>query len=60
MKRYFIIEEISQDRFIEATGEDLDCCQMYTVCDGFGYVAVDDTKEDEFTVCLDIFEDGKE
>ena len=25
------------------------------VCDGIGYVAVDDTEEDEITVSLDIF-----
>lgn len=57
MARYFKVVEIDCDNFIEATGEDLDCCQLYTVCDGIGYVAVDDTEEDEITVPLDIFEE---
>lgn len=43
MARYFKLVEIDRDSFIEATGEDLDCCQLSTVCDGIGYVAVDDT-----------------
>lgn len=30
-------------------------CYHYGVCDGIGYVAVDDTEEDEITVSLDIF-----
>lgn len=37
-------------------GEDLDCLQLSTECDGIGYVAVADTGEDEITVSLDIFE----
>lgn len=67
MARYFKVVEIDRDSFIEATGidtdranefmEDLDCCQLSTVCDGIGYVAVDDTEEDEITVSLDIFEE---
>lgn len=46
--------EINRDSFIGATGEDLDCLQLSTECDGVGYVAVDDTEEDEITVSLDI------
>lgn len=57
MARYFKVVEIDRDSFIEATGEDLDCCQLSTVYDGIGYVAVDDTEEDEITVSLDIFEE---
>lgn len=41
----------------EAAGEDLDCLQLSAVCDGIGYVAVDDTEEDEITVSLDSFEE---
>jgi len=57
MARYFKVVEIDRDSFIGATGEDLDCLQLSTVCDGIGYVAVDDTEEDEITVSLDIFEE---
>lgn len=60
MARYFKVVEIDRDSFIEATGEDLDCLQLSTECDGFGYVAVDDTEEDEITVSLDIFNDEVE
>ena len=59
MARYFKVVEIDRDSFIEATGEDLDCYQLSTVCDGIGYVAVDDTEEDEITVTLDIFEEDE-
>lgn len=55
MARYFKVVEIDRDSFIGAMGEDLDCCQLYGACDGIGYVAVDDTEEDEITVSLDIF-----
>lgn len=55
MARYFKLVEIDRDSFIGAMGEDLDCDQLCGVCDGIGYVAVDDTEEDEITVSLDIF-----
>lgn len=57
MARYFKVVEIDRDSFIRAMDEDLDCCQLYGVCDGIGYVAVDDTEEDEITVLIDIFEE---
>lgn len=57
MARYFKVVEIDRDSFIRAIGEDLDCCLLYGVCDGIGYVAVGDTEEDEITVSLDIFEE---
>ena len=60
MVRYFKVVESDRDSFIGATGEDLDCLQLSTVCDGIGYVAVDDTEEDEITVFLDIFNDEVE
>ena len=58
MARYFKVVEIDRDSFTEATGEDLNCCQLPTVCNGIGYVAVDDTEEDEITVPLDISEEN--
>ena len=58
MARYFKVVEIDRDSFIGAMGEDLDCYQLYGACDGIGYVAVDDTEEDEITVSLDIFEEA--
>ena len=57
MARYFKVVEIDRDSFIEATGEDLDCCQLSIVCDGIGYVAVDDTKKDELNIPLYCFEE---
>ena len=57
MARYFKVVEIDRDSFIKATGEDLDCLQLSAVCGGIGYVAVDDTEEDEITVPLDSFEE---
>ena len=57
MARYFKVVEIDRDSFIGATWEDLDCRQLCGVCDGIGYVAVDDTAMDEITVSLDIFEE---
>lgn len=58
MTRYFKVVEIDRDSFIiRAMGKDLDCYQLCGVCDGIGYVAVDDTETDEITVSLDIFEE---
>ena len=57
MARYFKVVEIDCDSFIEATGKDLDCHQLSVVCDGIGYVGVDDTYEDEIVDFLDIFEE---
>lgn len=57
MARYFKMVEINRDSFIGAMGEDLDCDQLCGVCDGIGYVAVDDTEMNEITVSLDIFEE---
>lgn len=58
MARYFKITEIDRDSFIEATGEDLDyCSQLVVSTDGFAFVAVDDTEEDEITVLLDCFDE---
>lgn len=60
MARYFKVTEIDRDSFIEAVGEDLDCTQLVTACDGIGYTAVDDTEEDEIAIPLDVFEEESE
>lgn len=56
MARYFKIIEIDSDSFIDATGGDLDCCQLTVPVDGAVYVAVDD-EECEMTVDIDTFDD---
>ncbi len=56
MARYFKVVEIDCDSFIEATGYNLDCLQVVDVCEGIGYVAIDDT-ETEMTIDLDVFEE---
>ncbi len=59
MARYFKIIEIDSDSFIEATGEDLDCCQLVVPTSDGVYVAVDD-EEDEMNVPMDTFEEVEE
>ena len=57
MARYFKIIEIHRDSFFEATGDDLDCSQLITPTNEAVYVAVDDTKEYEITIPLDVFDE---
>ena len=59
MARYFKITEIDSDSFIEATGEDLDCCQLVVPTSDGVYVAVDD-EEDEMNVPMDTVEEVEE
>lgn len=59
MARHFKITEIDSDSFIEATGEDLDCCQLVVPTSDGVYVAVDD-EEDEMNVPMDTFEEVEE
>lgn len=59
MTRYFKIIEIDSDSFIEATGEDLDCCQLVVPTNDGVYVAVDD-EEDEMNIPMDTFEEVEE
>ena len=59
MARYFKIIEIDSDSFIEATGEDLDCCQLVVPTNDGVYVAVDD-EEDEMNIPMDTFEEVEE
>lgn len=58
MARYFKIIEINSDSFIEATGEDLDCCQLAVSANDAVYVAVDDEEEYEMSIDMDMFEGG--
>lgn len=56
MARYFYIKEISENDFVQATGERLDCAQMTIGCNGQAYVAVNDQTEDEIVIFLNDFE----
>lgn len=56
MARYFKIIEIDSDSFINATGEDLDCCQLTVPVADAVYVAVDD-EEYEISVPMDAFDE---
>ena len=47
MVRYFKITEISQEAFIQATGEDLDCAQLVVGAQGCVFVAIDNDEEYE-------------
>ena len=56
MNRYFKIVEIEADEFVDATGEDLDCCQLVAPTSEGVFVAVDEYEEDYISVPLDCFE----
>ena len=60
MPRYFKIIEIDEDVFVNATSEDLDCCQLSVPVNEAVFVAVDEDQEDEISVPLDMFEKGGE
>lgn len=57
--RYFKLVEIGRDEFVEATGEDLDCCQVVSVVDGIAYVAIDESEEDELQIDLSLLEEDE-
>lgn len=61
MARYFKIIEIDSDSFINATGEDLDCCQLIVpVADAVYVAAADDDDDDdeyEISVPMDAFDE---
>ena len=57
MNRYFKIVEIDKDTFIDATGEDLDCCQLSIPVGKDLFVAVDECEEYEISVPLDLFDE---
>lgn len=56
MPRYFKIVEIDCDSFIEATGEDLDCCQLVVPTSEAVFVAVNE-EEYEMSIDMDCFEE---
>lgn len=55
MSKYFKVIEIDADKFIMATGEDLDCCQLVIPTNEAVFVAVDEYQEYEIQVPLDCF-----
>lgn len=57
MARYFKITEIDSDTFTNATGDILDCSQLVSPADGYVYVAVDESEEDELNIPFDCFEE---
>lgn len=62
MAKYFKIVEINEDAFIKHTGaafEEFDCCQVFKPVGKAVFVAVDEYKEDEISVPLDMFEGGE-
>ena len=56
MSRYFKINEIDADSFINATGDDLNGCQLVVPTDEGVFVAVDEYSEYEISVDLDCFD----
>lgn len=57
MARYFKMIEIDDDEFINATGEDLDCCQLIIPVNKTVFIAVDEYQEDEIEIPLDCLEE---
>lgn len=57
MSRYFKIIEIEADEFIDATDEDLTCCQLIVPTNEGVFVAVDEDDEYEISVPLDCFDE---
>ena len=55
MTRYFKVIEIEADEFTNATGEDLDCCQLVVPTNEAVFVAVDEDDEYEISIPLDCF-----
>lgn len=56
MARYFQVIEIDCDSYINASGNDLDCCQEVVPTNNGVFVAIDDCQEDEICIPLDCFE----
>lgn len=56
MTRYFKVMEIEADEFTNATGEDLDCCQLVIPVGGTVFVAFDEDDEHEMEIPLYCFE----
>lgn len=56
MTKYFKIVEISEEEFINATGTELNCCQVSIPTSDGVFVAVDEEQEEEISIPLDCFE----
>ena len=56
MAKYFKVVEISEEEFINVTGEGLDCCQVSIPTSEGVFVGVDEEQEDEISIPLDCFE----
>jgi hypothetical protein len=56
MAKYFKVVEIDEEEFINATGEELDCCQVSIPASEGVFVGVDEEQEDEISIPLDCFE----
>ena len=56
MAKYFKVVEISEEEFINVTGERLDCCQVSIPTSEGVFVGVDEEQEDEISIPLDCFE----
>lgn len=56
MFKYFKIVEISEEEFINATNEEIDCCHINIPTSEGVFVAVDEACEYDFVVPLDCFE----
>ena len=56
MAKYFKVIEISEEEFIKATGEELDCYQVSIPTSEGVFVGVDEEQEDGIQIPLDCFE----
>lgn len=56
MAKYFKVVEISEEEFIDATGEELNYCQVSIPTSESVFVGVDEERKDEISIPLDCFE----
>lgn len=56
MAKYFKVVEISEEEFINTTGEELDCCQVSIPTSNGVFVGIDEEQEYEISIPLDCFE----
>lgn len=56
MAKYFKVVEISEEEFINETGEELNCLQSIVPVENVVFVAIDEEQEDEINIPLDCFE----
>lgn len=56
MAKYFKLIEIDRDKFVNAVGEDLDCCQVVVPINNALFVAVNEDEEYEINIPLEYFD----